>query len=130
MLVCIFLLDNNTSPLQLRLTGDSNKQGRLEILYYGVWGYVCSEYFSFNNANVACRRLTFPGAVKALYNLIPSSTAPMWMSGVQCFGNETGLEQCPHLGFGNLYAGCENHRDVGVHCIGMYVCMYVSTFSL
>ena len=128
----IFLLDNNTSPLQLRLTGDSIKrQGRLEILYYGVWGYVCYDSFSFNSANVACRRLGFPGALQAPYKFSHDSqfpTAPTWLSDVYCFGNETGLEQCPHSGFGNL--GCENYRDVGVHCIGMYVCMYIPMFSL
>ena len=130
MPVFIFLLDNNTSPLQLRLTGDSiERQGILEILYYGVWGYVCSQGFTLNSANVACRRLGFPGAVSVVSRLMYinslSSTTPLWLSEIRCFGNETGLEQCPHLGFGNRDNVCEQYNDVGVLCIGMYVHIYV-----
>ena len=125
MCLRIFLLDNNnTSPLQLRLIGGSNKQqGGLEILYYGVWGYVCYRPFSFNSANVACRRLGFPGAVSSRRWSLYPSTAPIWLNDVQCFGNETGLEQCSHLGFGNS-EDCRINDDVKVLsllCIGMYV---------
>ena len=123
MPVFIFLLDNNTSPLQLRLTRGSDKQGTLEILYYGVWGYVCQWSFSLNSANVACRRLGFPGAVSVQYKTTSSSsTVPFWLSDVQCFGNETGLEQCSHLGFG-IPGYCSDRRyyhEVGVLCIGMH----------
>ena len=122
MHVFIFILDNNTSPLQLRLIGGSNKQqGRLEILYYGVWGLVCYRLFSLNSANVACRRLGFPGAVSSRKWSSYPLTAPLWLSDVQCFGNETGLEQCSHLGFGNIGLNCREYDYVGVVCIGMYV---------
>ena len=119
-----FLLDNNTSPLQLRLTGGSDKHGILEILYYEVWGYICHSYFSFNSANVACKRLGFPGA-ESVQDPRYYSTAPstLWLSRVQCFGNETGLEQCSHLGFGNPES-CGKQDFVGVSCIGMYIRMY------
>ena len=123
----IFLLDNNTSPLQLRLTGGSNKQeGTLEILYYGVWGHLCpwSLSFSLTSANVACRRLGFPGA-KSVQSRPHSSAAPVWLRDVQCFGNETGLEQCSHLGFGNS-GDCESGSVVGVMCIGMHVHIHVN----
>ena len=127
----IFLLDNNTSPLQLRLIEGSDKQGRLEILYYGVWGFICFDSFSFNSANVACRRLGFPGAVEVQQintRSTTSPTSPMWLTYVHCFGNETAIEQCPHSGFGNPAFGCDYYRDVGVQCIGMYVCMYVHIY--
>ena len=120
MCLRIFLLgNNNTSPLQLRLIGGSNKQqGGLEILYYGVWGYVCYRPFSLNSANVACRRLGFPGAVSYKQWFSYHLPATIWLSDVQCFGNETGLEQCSHLGFGN-YGYCGEYAEV--LCIGMYV---------
>ena len=117
--------NNDTSPLKLRLIGDSDKQGRIEILYYGVWGYVCQESFSFNSANVACRCLGFPGAVSVQHKYSPYSTTPIWLSDVQCIGNETGLEQCPHLGFGNSEYFCGS-LHVGVVCIGMYICINFS----
>ena len=130
----IFLLDNNTSSLQLRLTGGSDKEGTIEILYYGVWGYVCrqpGDVFSLNSANVACRRVGFPGAVSVPARTWTSysSTTPFWLRDVQCFGNETGLEQCSHLGFNN-YTHCGRLDVVGVLCIGMHVRIYVRMFSL
>ena len=97
-------------------------------MYYGVWGYVCEESFSLNSANVACRRLGFPGAVSVQITPTSYSTTPLWLSGVQCIGNETGLEQCPHLGFGKSGNSCGHMYHVGVVCIGMYIRMYVSIF--
>ena len=116
--------DNDTSPLQLRLVGGNNEQeGRIEILYYGSWGTVCDQLFNFNSANVACRRLGFPGALSIRTNISFSLTAPVWMGNVQCTGDESGLEQCSHGGFGNFYGiRCRlPASDVGVMCIGMYV---------
>ena len=131
MPVFIFLLDNNTSPLQLRLTGGSDKQGTLEILYHGDWGYICYHSFSFNSANVACRRLGFPGAKSVQTRRSYPLTALIWLSDVQCFGNETGLEQCSHKGFGNS-GQCgllQIYNFVGVWCIGMHVHTYLCIFT-
>ena len=125
MICTLFITDNDTTPLQLRLVGSTNEQqGRLEILYYGIWGYICDNNFNFNAANVACRRLGFPGAVRPWENYPYTSSAPLWLSNVQCIGNETGLEQCSHLGFGNRGFLCSPFDDLGVVCIGMYVCMH------
>ena len=120
--MCMCSTDNDTTPLQLRLVGGTNEQqGRLEILYYGVWGYVCGWSFSFNSANVACRRLGFPGALSMVSRHPLAVSVPLWLSEVWCIGNETGLEQCPHRGFGNFGSFCNQYDDVGVVCIGMFV---------
>ena len=47
---------------------------------------------------------------------IGSGTGQIWLNNVQCLGNETSLEQCPHDGFGNH--NCYHYRDIGVECIG------------
>ena len=74
-----------------------------------------------NSANVACRRLGFPGALRVRRDL-PWTSATNWLDDVQCIGNETGLEQCSHLQFGlRLRYYCASNDDVGVDCIGMYV---------
>ena len=122
VLLCYFIADNDISPLQLRLVGGTNEQqGRLEILYYGIWGYVCQWYFTFNSANVACRRLGFPGALSIVERYPVSGSGPLWLSDVQCIGNESGLEQCSHSGFGNYGSFCRQYYDVGVVCIGMCI---------
>ena len=116
----LIITDNNTTPLQLRLVnGGNEREGRLEILYYGIWGTVCDEGFTFNSANVACRRLGYPGAllVKTDFPYIRSN---YWLSQVKCIGNETALEECSHNGFGLTDRNCAYYEDVGVVCIGMY----------
>ena len=120
----MYVTDNDTTSLPLRLVGGSNKQeGRIEILYYGVWGTVCDTNFGINSANVACRRLGFLSALRASKNF-PYTTAQVWLDNVQCIGNETGLEHCSHLGFGIRFLSCRSFEDAGVVCIGMYVFMY------
>ena len=128
LIICV--TDNDTTPLPLRLVSGNNElEGRVEILYYGVWGTVCDGNFGMNSANVVCRRLGFPGALSVRIDF-PWTTATVWLDNVQCIGNETGLEQCSHLGFGvyrrySLFNQCDRNEDVGVVCIGMYICNYI-----
>ena len=120
----IFATDNNdTTPFPLRLVSGSNEQeGRIEMLYYGVWGTVCDTNFGMNNANVACRRLGFPGALRASTSF-PYVRKQVWLDNVRCIGNETGLEQCSHEAIGNRLRSCYYYDDAGVVCIGMYLCI-------
>ena len=46
---------------------NSHSEGRLEVLYSGKWGSVCSDSFTIVEANVVCHQLGYPGAV-AYYN--------------------------------------------------------------
>ena len=131
-----FPTDNDTTPLQLRLVGGSDKQGDVEILYYGIWGYVCNIRSSFyiNNANVACRQLGFPGASEIRSEYQDYTKTPLWLDSVQCFGNETGLEHCSHEGFGKSKYDCETFSyKLTVLCIGTYViitytCVYTCEY--
>lgn len=111
--------DNRTEPLPVRLVDGANSQiGRLEIHYNGVWGTICRRNFNLNSANVACRSLGFIAASQ-LVRPTTSTNGPIWLNNVQCFGNETSLEQCHHDGFGNQ--NCYYHYlDVGIQCIGKF----------
>ncbi|XP_013413095.1 scavenger receptor cysteine-rich domain superfamily protein-like [Lingula anatina] len=44
---------------EVRLIGDSQYHGRVEIFYAGDWGRVCKSGWSWNEAKVACRQLGF-----------------------------------------------------------------------
>ena len=95
-------------------------EGRIEILYYGIWGTVCDTNFDLDSANVACRRLGFPGAARVLRS-VDGGSGQIWLNNVQCVGNETGLEYCPHEGFGNVPYYCNHYDDVGVECLRKFI---------
>ena len=102
--------------IQVRLVnGQDVHEGRVEILYAGVWGAICNDLFNLTAANVVCRQLGYPGAVRvASYE---SDSSQIWLDDVQCTGKETSIDQCSHNGF-NIY-DCNFATDqVGVQCIG------------
>ena len=107
-------------PLPIRLVGNSILQGRIEILYYGVWGTICDRNFDLDNGNVACRRLGFPGAARVLRS-VTGGSGQIWLDNVRCVGNETGLEHCLHNGFGDIIWYCDHSDDVGVECLRKFI---------
>ena len=100
--------------------GSSYNEGRVEILYNGVWGTICSNGWSLNNAIVVCRSVGFSGA-NTFY--VTSSqygpgAGPIWLDNVMCDGNEPSLGRCSHRGV-NITNGCTHTKDVGIRCRGV-----------
>ena len=109
--------ENINDTIQVRLVnGPDAYSGRVEILYAGVWGAICNDQFNLTAANVVCRQLGYPGAVRLLSNY-GSSTNQVWLDDVQCIGNETSIDQCSHNGF-NIYDCNIFYDQLGVECIG------------
>ena len=72
-------------------------QGYLEVEHNGVWKGVCDDYFTDDDAGVACRQLsgtTHPGLGKALVHLDGPSD-DFWLDDMLCKGDETKLSLCP-----------------------------------
>ena len=114
---CILGNERLNESIQLRLVnGQDSHIGRIELLYAGVWGAICDDLFTLTNADVVCRQLGYPGAVRV--GTFESDSAQIWLDDVSCFGNETSIEQCLHNDF-NIYDCNFNTDQVGVECIGM-----------
>ena len=83
-----------------------------------MWGAICKDLFSLTAANVVCRQLGYPGAVR-ISSSFGSDSVQIWLDDVQCTGNETSIDQCSHNKF-NVYDCDFNTDQVGVECIGQF----------
>ena len=106
---------------ELRLNGTKSNdfEGRVEMLYGGMWGTIQSVGWDIFDANVACRQLKYVGA----YGVFHSSSAyglgkgPQWQWNFGCFGNETRLSQCNRT-FKSYRSWYSKFRVAGVKCYG------------
>ena len=78
-----------------------------------MWGTVCDDNWTINNARVVCKQLGFGKSASVNYN-VPAGTGPILMDNVDCTSGQTNLLACSHNGFGNH--DCGHVEDVGVIC--------------
>ena len=121
--MCTAATNGAQPPIQVRLVGgEDGHEGRVEILYAGLWGAICLGFgFDLANANVICRQLGYPGALRvAGYFEFGAGSGQIWLTDLHCSGNETSLDECPNGGFGNGECYFIND-DVGIECIGTLI---------
>lgn len=95
--------------------GQSASEGRVEVYYSGTWGVVCGAGWDMLDAAVVCRSLGYGGVSSYLVNItFKPENGTIWMSDVQCIGNETSLSQCAHSGWGRN--SCRESQAAGVMC--------------
>ena len=100
----------------IRLIGGTNKlEGRVEIMYQGIWGTICDDGWDDIDAAVLCRELGFLNGTTRRHNVFGSGSGPVWLSQVGCLGNESKLSHCMHSGAGNT-GNCSHAQDIGVQC--------------
>ena len=107
----------------MRLNGGTNKlEGRVEVLYQGIWGTICDDGWDDIDATVVCMELGFLSGTTTLQSHFGSGTGPVWLNQLSCMGNESKLSQCIHSGAG-IIGNCSHAQDVGVQCSphGTYV---------
>lgn len=102
------------SNIRLR-GGNTTCSGRVEIWHRGSWGTVCDDSWDINDAKVVCRQLGCGPAVEALKEAaFGQGTGPIWLSGVDCKGNESSLWDCPPGTWRN--SDCGHKEDAAVIC--------------
>ena len=135
---------NNTRPGEqcagsdesLRLAdGGEAKEGRVEVCADddtsdntpARWGTVCDDYWTNDDADVACRVLGYersePYGGRFRSSYFGAGTGPIWLDDMLCRGSEANLLDCP-LASGRSRArdfigvhNCKSNEVVGVRCI-------------
>ncbi|XP_061177723.1 uncharacterized protein LOC133186505 [Saccostrea echinata] len=111
------ICDAGHQNISIRLVnGKVPNEGRVEVLYHGVWGTVCDDRFDSTNAKVVCRMLGFPtGNAEAVTGgRFGAGTGKIWLDNVDCNGMENSIVQCRHQVWGSN--NCDHSEDVGVRC--------------
>ena len=104
------------SDASVRLIGGSDDhEGRVEIVYQGMWGTICDDGWDDTDATVVCRELGYLNGTATRQAQFGSGTGPVWLSQVGCSGSESKLSYCTHNGAGNV-GSCSHSQDVGVRC--------------
>ncbi|GFR39709.1 hypothetical protein Agub_g188 [Astrephomene gubernaculifera] len=118
--------------------------GRVEYCYNGQWGTMCQDSWSAPEARVVCRSLGYSyggTAGNGTFGAAPRNQ-PVWLSYLDCYGNETSLRDCykfnllsssnvevsGYVGFpqgtqyGNMAGYCPQHAaDLTVRCSKQFI---------
>ncbi|KAL3870309.1 hypothetical protein ACJMK2_038385 [Sinanodonta woodiana] len=101
--------------LTARLMGGSSaNEGRVEVLFVGIWGTVCDDEWDDRDAAVVCRMLNFSSGHATRVGTFSPGSGRIWFNRFNCIGNETNLADCKHAGFKRI--GCSHNEDAGVLC--------------
>ena len=95
------------------VNGDTELEGRVEVLYNGEWGTVCDDGWDLNDAQVVCRQRGFGPAVDAKSSAYyGAGSGPIWLNSVNCVGTELNIKDCLHNGW--AFVNC---NLAGIQCL-------------
>lgn len=111
--------------VQYRLGDGGRNYGRVEVSVNKVWGTVCDWAWDNKDAGVLCRQFGFSDGYALRGAQYGQGSGPMWLSHLECTGEEEAIHQCPHRGFlsdpldsSNIWWKCRSHKDdASVYCI-------------
>lgn len=129
-----FLIFFLLTERKIRLAGSNFPfAGRLEVSIAGVWGTVRNNGWNTTSSDVVCRQLGYHGVNATIYSSVErfgKGQGPVWMSGVDCKGQEERLWECPWSKIAGIYWDHDN--DIGLICesknenvgFGKFLCVY------
>ena len=111
------------------VNGATPNEGRLEMYFDGQWGTFCDDYWTDDDADVACRQLGYEqGSVPNGGRFLQShfgpadEGVPIWLDNLLCNGDEAGLMDCARApqpegtDLGQHNCSLKHLEDVGVRC--------------
>ncbi|XP_028407319.1 deleted in malignant brain tumors 1 protein-like, partial [Dendronephthya gigantea] len=102
-------------PLRLQGPSSLNGTGRVEVFYNGRWGTIGDDNWDMKDARVVCRQLGYKDVARALHGgQVPSGSEKIWLSGMDCTGEEPNITGCFHRRWGSPY--WRHSNDAGVEC--------------
>jgi len=105
----------SSETAQVRLVnGTGPHEGRVEVLYNGVWGTVCDDWWETPDAEVVCRQLGMTGGQAIGFSEFGEGTGPILLDSVECNGDESSIDQCSHAGWETH--DCSHYEDASVIC--------------
>ncbi|XP_062571863.1 deleted in malignant brain tumors 1 protein-like [Saccostrea cucullata] len=97
------------------VNGTSNKEGRVEILIGGQWRSICDGSWNKFDANVTCRSMGYSGGFPVLSSFFGESNSEVWLSNIDCKGDENSLLNCRQLSL--ISTRCNSYgKNAGVVC--------------
>ena len=98
------------------VNGNCPNQGRVEVYHNGMWGTVCDDFWSLDDAKVVCKQLNYQteGAIAFTRAAFGQGTGSIILHNLNCNGHESSIFDCPHNG--ETIHNCGHDEDVGVFC--------------
>ncbi|CAI8056635.1 Deleted in malignant brain tumors 1 protein [Geodia barretti] len=104
------------TSMGIRLVDGNETSGLVEVLRNCEWRSICDDYWTDEDAMVACGKLGFLPYAAGSYRrgiFRDGEEVQYWLDDVQCTGNEVSLFDCPHKDTHN----CGRRERAGVHCL-------------
>lgn len=102
---------------EVRLVGGKHSyEGRVEVKYDEQWKAVCDHGWNMKAADVVCRMLGFPDALRFTkgHTAFGRGDGSFWLDDVNCGGREYDIERCSHRDWGRH--NCRSTNQAGVIC--------------
>ena len=117
------------ASILVRLVGGSHlREGIVQVYFNDTWGSVCDQMWDKKDADVACRMLGYTGSSEGKNGAVyGKGSDTLWLSNLQCAGNENSLFSCVHDGLRNHT--CAGGKEATASCLGpdgnfaMYLCV-------
>ncbi|XP_044167376.1 lysyl oxidase homolog 3A-like [Acropora millepora] len=103
LLGAVLLTEGVEGFIGVRLRGGKHRfEGIVEIEHDGEWRGICDHGWDKHAANVVCRMLGYPGALRYYKGPKPfgRGTTAYWLDDIRCTGDEKSIKQCSHREWG------------------------------